>query len=154
KLSKELTEALLREVPQVYHMQINEVLLAALAGTYRQWTGARHLIVDVEGHGREVLSEEVELTRTVGWFTSIYPLLLETEGGSDSVESLKSVKEQVRRVKNGGIGYGVLRYLSADEAVRRQLAAQPAAEISFNYLGRHDQAGTEVKEEGLFRRAV
>ncbi|HEY2964359.1 MAG TPA: amino acid adenylation domain-containing protein, partial [Pyrinomonadaceae bacterium] len=154
KLSKELTEALLREVPLVYHTQINEVLLAALAGMYQQWTGERHLIVDVEGHGREALSEEVLLTRTVGWFTSIYPLLLEVEAGSDDVERLKSIKEQVRKVKNGGIGYGVLRYLSADEAVRRQLSEQPEAEISFNYMGRYDQAVTEVKEEGLFRRAA
>lgn len=154
KLSKDLTKALLREMPQAYHTQINEVLLAALASMYRQWTGAPHLIVDVEGHGREILSEDVELTRTVGWFTSIYPLLLETEAGSDYVESLNSIKEQVRKVKNGGIGYGVLRYLGADEAVRRRLREQPAAEISFNYMGRYDQAGTEVKEEGLFRRAA
>ncbi len=154
KLSKELTEVLLREVPQVYHTQINEVLLAALAGTYQQWTGQRHLIVDVEGHGRESLSDDVLLTRTVGWFTSIYPLLLESEAGGDYVERLKSIKEQARKVKNGGIGYGVLRYLSADEAVRQQLRGQPAAEISFNYMGRHDQPVTEVKEEELFRRAA
>jgi amino acid adenylation domain-containing protein/non-ribosomal peptide synthase protein (TIGR01720 family) len=154
KLSKELTEALLREVPRVYHTQINEVLLAALAGIYQQWTGERYLIVDVEGHGREALREEVLLTRTIGWFTSIYPLLLEVEAGSDSGERLKGIKEQVRKVKNGGIGYGVLRYLSADEAVRRQLREQPQAEISFNYLGQHDQAASEVKEAGLFRAAT
>ncbi len=154
KLSKELTEALLREVPRVYHTQINEVLLAALAGMYQQWTGAQHLIVDVEGHGREALSEEVLLTRTVGWFTSIYPLLLEVEAGSDHGERLKSIKEQVRRVKNGGIGYGVLRYLSADEAVHWQLREHPNAEISFNYMGRHDEAVSEVKEAGLFRAAT
>ena len=154
KLSKELTEALLREVPLVYRTQITEVLLAALAGMYQQWTGERHLIVDVEGHGREALSEEVLLTRTIGWFTSIYPLLLEVEAGSDDVERLKSIKEQVRRVKNGGVGYGVLRYLSADEAVRTQLREQPEAEISFNYLGQYDQAVSEVKEAGLFRAAT
>jgi len=154
KLSKELTEALLREVPRVYHTQINEVLLAALAGMYQQWTGERYLIVDIEGHGREALSEEVLLTRTIGWFTSIYPLLLEVEAGSDYGERLKSIKEQVRKVKNGGIGYGVLRYLSADEAVRRQLKEQPQAEISFNYLGQHDQAVSEIKEAGLFGAAA
>ena len=154
KLSKELTEALLREVPLVYHTQINEVLLAALAGMYQQWTGERHLIVDVEGHGREALSEEVLLTRTVGWFTSIYPLLLEVEAGGDYVQRLKSIKEQVRKVNNGGIAYGVLRYLSADEAVRSRLRGQPQAEISFNYMGRYDLGATEFKEEGLFRRAA
>lgn len=154
KLSKELTEALLREVPRVYHTQINEVLLAAFAGMYHQWTGERYLIVDVEGHGREALSEEVLLTRTVGWFTSLYPLLLEVEAGSEFGERLKSIKEQVRKVKNGGIGYGALQYLSADETVRRQLREQPQAEISFNYLGQHDQAVSEIKEAGLFRAAT
>ena len=153
KLSKELTEALLREVPRVYRTQIHEVLVAAFAGMYQQWTGERYLILDIEGHGREALSEEVELTRTVGWFTSIYPLLLEVEAGSDYGERLTSIKEQVRKVKNGGIGYGVLRYLSADEAVRRQLREQPQAEISFNYGGQQDQAVSEVKEAGLFRAA-
>ena len=153
KLSKELTEALLREVPRVYHTQISEVLLAAFAGMYQQWTGERYLIVDVEGHGREALSEDVVLTRTVGWFTSLYPLLLEVEGGSDYGERLKSIKEQVRKVKNGGVGYGALRYLSADEGIRRQLREQPQAEISFNYLGQHDQAVSEIREAGLFRAA-
>jgi amino acid adenylation domain-containing protein/non-ribosomal peptide synthase protein (TIGR01720 family) len=154
KLSKELTEALLREVPRVYHTQVNEVLFAALAGMYQQWTSERYLIVDVEGHGRETLSEEVLLTRTVGWFTSLYPLLLEVEAGSDYGDRLKSIKEQVRRVKNGGVGYGVLRYLSADEALRTQLRELPEAEISFNYVGQYDQAVSEVKEAGLFRGAT
>jgi amino acid adenylation domain-containing protein/non-ribosomal peptide synthase protein (TIGR01720 family) len=154
KLSKELTEILLREVPLVYHTQASEVLLAALAGMYQQWTGERYLIVDIEGHGREALSEEVLLTRTVGWFTSIYPLLLEVEAGSDYGERLKSIKEQARRVKNGGVGYGVLRYLSADEAGRTHLREQPQAEISFNYLGQYDQAVSEVKEAGVFRAAT
>jgi non-ribosomal peptide synthase protein (TIGR01720 family) len=154
KLSKDLTEALVREVPRVYNTQINEVLLAALASMYRQWTGERYLIVDVEGHGREALSEDVLLTRTVGWFTSIYPLLLEIEVSSDYGARLKSIKEQVRKLKNGGIGYGVLRYLSRDERVRKQLREQPEAEISFNYLGRHDQAVSEVREAGLFRAAT
>jgi|GEM_PF-552479 len=154
KLSKELTEALLREVPRVYHTQAYEVLLAALACMYQQWTGEWHLIVDVEGHGREAVSEDLLLTRTVGWFTSIYPLLLEVEAGSDYGERLKSIKEQVRRVKNGGVGYGVLRYLSADEAVRTHLREQPKAEISFNYVGQYNQAVSEIKEAGLFRPAT
>ncbi|HSL53916.1 MAG TPA: condensation domain-containing protein, partial [Pyrinomonadaceae bacterium] len=67
---------------------------------------------------------------------------------------LKSIKEQVRRVKNGGVGYGVLRYLSADKEVRRQLAAQPQAEISFNYLGRYEQATSEMAEAGVFHAAT
>jgi len=153
KLSKELTEALLRTVPRAYNTQINEVLLAALAGAHQRWSGERLLLVDAEGHGREALFDDVDVTRTVGWFTSIYPVLLELPVGSDYGERLKSIKEQMRRVKHGGIGYGVLRYLSSDEEIRRQLAAQPQAEISFNYLGRYEQATSEMAEAGLFRAA-
>ncbi|HEU5132230.1 MAG TPA: condensation domain-containing protein, partial [Pyrinomonadaceae bacterium] len=108
---------------------------------------------DAEGHGREALFDDVDLTRTVGWFTSVYPVLLELPAGSNYGERIKSIKEQVRRVKHGGIGYGVLRYLSPDEDVSRQLAAQPPSEISFNYLGRYDQAMSEMKEAGLFHSA-
>ena len=150
KLSQELTAALLREVPRAYNTQIGDVLLAALGGAYQRWTGERLLVVDAEGHGREALFDDLDLTRTVGWFTSIYPVLLELPVGRDYGERLKSIKEQVRRVKYGGVGYGVLRYLSPDESIRRQLAAQPQAEISFNYLGRYEQAMSEMKEAGLF----
>ena len=154
KLSKPLTEALLRTVPRAYNTQINEVLLAALAGAHQRWSGERLLVVDAEGHGREALFDDVDLTRTVGWFTSIYPVLLELPASSDYGDRLKSIKEQVRRVKNGGVGYGVLRYLSADKEVRRQLAAQPQAEISFNYLGRYEQATSEMAEAGVFHAAT
>ncbi len=150
KLSPELTEALLREVPRVYNTQIDDVLLAALAGAHQRWCGEQLLVVDAEGHGREALFDDVDLTRTVGWFTSIYPVLLELPAANDYGERLKSIKEQVRQVKQGGVGYGVLRYLSSDEALRRQLAAQTQAEISFNYLGRYEQA---MSEAGLFRAA-
>jgi amino acid adenylation domain-containing protein/non-ribosomal peptide synthase protein (TIGR01720 family) len=146
KLSKELTESLLRDVPRAYNMQISDVLLAALAGAYQHWSGERLLLVDVEGHGREALFADVDLTRTVGWFTSIYPLLLELPVGND----LKSFREQIRRVRNGGIGYSVLRYLS------NALPAQPRAEISFNYLGRHgghEPTTSEVRDAGLFQTA-
>lgn len=153
KLSPELTEALLREVPRVYNTQIDDVLLAALAGAHQRWSGERLLVVDAEGHGREALFDDVDLTRTVGWFTSIYPVLLELPPGSDYGERLKSIKEQVRRVQHNGVGYGVLRYLSPNESIRRQLAVQTQAEISFNYLGRYEQAMSEMQAVGLFSAA-
>src|SRR6185295_9171928 len=150
KLSPELTEALLRTVPRAYNTQINEVLLAALAGAHQRWTGERLLVVDAEGHGREALFDDVDLTRTGGWFTSIYPVLLELPATSNYGERLKSIKEQVGRVRHGGIGDGVLSYLSHDDEIRRQLATQPQAEISFNYLGRYEPAQSALAEAGLF----
>src|SRR5262249_51209587 len=148
RLDVELTRELLREVPRAYRTQINDVLLMALCRVCGQWSKSRRILVDVEGHGREEMNGEVDLTRTVGWFTTIYPVLLEidTERGID--EQLKDVKEQLRRVPNRGVGYGVLKYLSADEEVIEGLNEDSPAEISFNYLGQLDSVLGKSK---LFR---
>lgn len=137
-LSVEETQALLQEIPAAYQTQINDVLLAALVLAYEQWTGKPSLLVDLEGHGREEIFEDMDLSRTVGWFTTIFPVLFYRGETSDSVAVLKAVKEQLQRIPNRGIGYGVLRYLS-DEKVEQQLQTLPQAEIRFNYLGQSDQ---------------
>ncbi|WP_316235500.1 condensation domain-containing protein, partial [Bradyrhizobium sp. SZCCHNR1085] len=100
-----------------------------------EWTGQRRLLVALEGHGREELFAELDVSRTVGWFTSLFPVLLEVEGTSDAGAALKVVKEQLRAVPHRGIGYGLLRYLAG--------AAVPevSPEISFNYLGQLDGSG-------------
>ena len=76
-LSEEETARLLQQVPEVYHTQINDVLLTALGEAMGKWTGSDEVLVDVEGHGREEIGEGVDVTRTVGWFTTIYPVVLE-----------------------------------------------------------------------------
>ena len=141
-LSREETEALLQEVPGVYHTQINEVLLSGLALALGEWSGSRVVLVDVEGHGREPISERVDVSRTVGWFTSIYPVLLEVAGRREEIgEVVKQVKEQVRGIPGQGIGYGVLRYLGGE--VGSQFRELPQAEVSFNYLGQMDRVLSE-----------
>ena len=138
-LSPAETQALLQEVPAAYHTQINDVLLTALAHTFAQWTGTRSLLIDLEGHGREGMVEAVDLSRTVGWFTSHFPVLLELADASCLGEALQLLKEQLRRIPNRGIGYGMLRYLSGDTAIVERLQALPQPEVSFNYLGQFDQ---------------
>jgi amino acid adenylation domain-containing protein/non-ribosomal peptide synthase protein (TIGR01720 family) len=138
-LNVEQTRSLLQEIPHTYNTQINDVLLTALVQTFVHWTGERSLLVDLEGHGREELFEDVDLSRTVGWFTTIFPILLELRDVSHPGEALKSVKEQLRRTPNRGIGYSVLRYLSRDAATRLKLQYLPQAEVSFNYLGQLDR---------------
>ncbi|HEX8853769.1 MAG TPA: condensation domain-containing protein, partial [Pyrinomonadaceae bacterium] len=137
-LDAEATRALLQEVPKAYRTQINDVLLAALAEAVGDWSGRRQLLVDMEGHGRaDELFADVDLSRTVGWFTSVYPVLLDLEGIEDAGAALKHVKEHLRSIPNGGIGYGVARYLKADgEGALRRIDA----EMSFNYLGQMDQS--------------
>jgi amino acid adenylation domain-containing protein/non-ribosomal peptide synthase protein (TIGR01720 family) len=138
-LDAEETRALLHDVPPVYHTQINDVLLTALAQGFNAWTGQRSLLLDLEGHGREDLVSGIDLSRTVGWFTSLFPVTLELPQGPEPGVALKAVKEQLRQIPRRGIGYGLLRYLRDDPESAARLQALPAPQINFNYLGQTDQ---------------
>ncbi|OSC76786.1 non-ribosomal peptide synthetase [Streptomyces sp. BF-3] len=144
-----VTEPLLGRVPTAFKAGINDVLLTALAIAVRDWRGrqgrgdAPSVLVDLEGHGREEIIDGVDLSRTVGWFTSKYPVLLdpgelpadELFGGGPAVgTALKRIKEQLRAIPDNGIGYGLLRHLNPQTA--RVLARYPEPQIGFNYLGR------------------
>ena len=135
ELSVEETQALLKDVPAAYRTHINEVLLTALVKALSRWTSSTSQLIDLEGHGREDLFEDIDLTRTVGWFTSIFPVWLSLGADASHADSLKSIKEQVRRIPNRGIGYGILRYLSEDASIKQKLSDLSQAQISFNYLG-------------------
>jgi non-ribosomal peptide synthase protein (TIGR01720 family) len=138
ELDEETTRALLHDVPPVYGTQVNDVLLAALARAFRGWTGERALKVDLEGHGREAPFDGVDLSRTAGWFTAIYPVRLElTEEGAPGAD-LVAVKEQLRAVPGKGLSHGLLRWMADDGEIRHELESQPRPQVSFNYLGRMD----------------
>ncbi|MFE7460344.1 amino acid adenylation domain-containing protein [Streptomyces sp. NPDC057554] len=147
----ELTADLLTGVPAAFGGTVQDVLLTALAMAVaehrreRGEPGGAALLVDVEGHGREEIAEGVDLTRTVGWFTSMYPVRLDlgehdpaelSDGGPATGRALKRVKEQVRSAPDGGLGYGMLRHL--DPGTAAALRDRARAEILFNYLGRFD----------------
>ncbi|HYO69808.1 MAG TPA: amino acid adenylation domain-containing protein, partial [Archangium sp.] len=138
ELDAEETRVLLQEVPRASRARVEEVLLAALVESFRRWTGVPFLHVELEGHGREDVLEGVDVSRTVGWFTSLYPVLLEAGDGQRPESGLKAVKEALRRVPRRGLGFGLLRHLSRDEALAARLRALPAAEVVFNYLGQLD----------------
>jgi non-ribosomal peptide synthase protein (TIGR01720 family) len=138
-LNATATEQLLGAVHEAYNTQINDLLLTGLAMTLAAWTGNASVLLDLEGHGREELFEDVDLSQTVGWFTSLFPVLLQLPSSTSPATAIKSIKEQLRTIPQHGIGYGILRYLCADEEVRKQLQGIPAPEISFNYLGQFDQ---------------
>src|SRR5262249_3824942 len=152
-LSHAETQALLQEVPRAYQTQINDALLTALAQALAHWTGMSTLLIDLEGHGREEIVEGVDLSRTVGWFTTIFPVLLQLEPAVPPAEALKSVKEQLRCIPQRGIGYGVLRYLSQDKEIGEKLRALPQAEVCFNYLGQVDQGLAGARLFGLTQEA-
>ncbi len=140
-LTPEETQRLLQDLPRVLQTQINDVLLAALAQAFYQWSGHATLLVDLEGHGREALFDDVDLSRTVGWFTTIFPVRLQGDI-SDSRDALLAARAALRRIPSRGIGYGLLRYLSPDRACRSKLAECPPPDVMFNYLGQFDRASS------------
>ncbi|HKC46588.1 MAG TPA: condensation domain-containing protein, partial [Gemmatimonadales bacterium] len=150
RLTAEETRALLQRVPTAYRTKINDVLLSALCRALQQWTGGEAFRIDVEGHGREDLFDGVDVSRTVGWFTTVFPVRLELQAGLNEERALKSVKEQLRRIPDRGMSYGLLRY-GGDAQTRVALLQAPRSELLFNYLGQFDQVVTGSK---LFRFAA
>ncbi|HEY4575294.1 MAG TPA: amino acid adenylation domain-containing protein, partial [Thermoanaerobaculia bacterium] len=137
ELGRDATRALLQEVPEVYRTRADDLLLAALARAFAAWTGENVLRVELEGHGREEMSPGVpgvDLSRTVGWFTTLYPVVLALPPGGGPREAIRAVKETLRSIPGRGLGYGLL-----DD----RLAGLPSPEVSFNYLGRLDAAAGE-----------
>ncbi|MGX1187344.1 amino acid adenylation domain-containing protein/non-ribosomal peptide synthase protein (TIGR01720 family) [Pseudomonas sp. F-14 TE3623] len=141
QLNKELTRQLLQDAPPAYRTQVNDLLLTALARVMVRWTGADSTLIQLEGHGREELFDGIDLTRTVGWFTSLYPAKLTPV--ADLGGSLKQIKEQLRAIPNKGIGFGALAHLG-DEAARKTLSQLPVPCLTFNYLGQFDGSFTEA----------
>ncbi|VVP89727.1 non-ribosomal peptide synthase/polyketide synthase [Pseudomonas fluorescens] len=135
RLSPELTRQLLQEAPAAYRTQVNDLLLTALARVIGRWSGQASTLIQLEGHGREELFGGVDLTRTVGWFTSLFPVCL-TPAALPG-DSIKQIKEQLRSIPNKGIGFGALRHLG-DAQVQDSLRALPTPRITFNYLGQFD----------------
>ncbi|ROM69346.1 non-ribosomal peptide synthetase [Pseudomonas brassicacearum] len=149
RLDKTLTQQLLQQAPAAYRTQVNDLLLTALARVVCRWTGHADTLIQLEGHGREELFSDVDLTRTVGWFTSLFPVRLTP---ADSVgAAIKQIKEQLRAIPNKGIGFGVLRYLG-DDAAQARLKALPLPCITFNYLGQFD-GSFDASEGALFSPA-
>ncbi|WP_328491695.1 non-ribosomal peptide synthase/polyketide synthase [Streptomyces sp. NBC_00414] len=147
-LAPEETGALLRRVPDVYRTQVNDVLLSALGRTLARWCDRDTVLVGVEGHGREDLFDDVDLSRTVGWFTAEFPLALTVAPDAGWRATLRSVKEQLRAVPLHGLSHGALRHLPPDSP----LAHTPHPQVGFNYHGRWD-AGSAA-EDGLYRAAL
>ncbi|MCY8368813.1 condensation domain-containing protein, partial [Bacillus spizizenii] len=121
---------------RAYNTEINDLLLTSLGLAVHRWTGMEEVVVNLEGHGREPVIPDVDITRTVGWFTSQYPVVLKMEAGKELSQRIKTVKEGLRRVPNKGMNYSVIQYLSG-RAEADSLQLHP--EIRFNYLGQFDQ---------------
>ncbi|MEN8176173.1 MAG: condensation domain-containing protein, partial [Pseudomonadota bacterium] len=139
ELDIETTKNLLEQAPRAYRTGINDLLLSALLLALRQWSGRDAQRIDLESHGRAALDDAIDLTRTVGWFTALYSVVLTLPGSEDLGAVIKSVKEQLRRIPYDGVGDGVLRQLGGESRAR--------GEVVFNYLGQFDQS---LPGDGLF----
>ena len=146
-LNKKWTTALLENSSQAYHTLVSDLQIVALYQAFYEWTGDPRLLLLLEGHGREDLFEDTDISRTVGWFTSKYPVLLKLDKASDFENSILSVKEQLRQIPGKGIGYGLLRYLSKDQDIRNKMAEIPEPEVVFNFLGKVSQNPEHVPWE-------
>ncbi|MBF0101539.1 MAG: amino acid adenylation domain-containing protein [Desulfobacterales bacterium] len=140
-LSEKETDTLLTKVHYAYTTTMNDILLTALSRAIYQWQGIHKIQVMLEGHGRESLSpyiktqaamDDIDISRTVGWFTSIYPVIIELSVASDIGYQIKYVKELLRKIPSHGMGYGILNYIA------NRIPPSSVPQISFNYLGQFD----------------
>lgn len=143
------TRQLLTDTNNAYNTEINDVLLSTLVLTLQQSFAREQWVIGTESHGREYVAEGIDLSNTVGWFTSLYPVKLAIEAGISTADLLRSVKEQLRTVPQKGIGYGLLRYMHESEEIRQALS-EGNWDILFNYLGQTDN----ILEDHPFLHAV
>ncbi|MCK4762898.1 MAG: amino acid adenylation domain-containing protein, partial [Candidatus Aminicenantes bacterium] len=136
------TEKLLTRVNQAFGTEINDILLTALSAAIGSSFGCPRVLVGLEGHGRESISTDIDISRTIGWFTGEFPVILDVsstagETGDALGQRIKEVKETLHRVPNNGIGYGILKYLTA-AANKEEITFSLNPAVSFNYLGQFD----------------
>ncbi|MEO1624701.1 MAG: amino acid adenylation domain-containing protein, partial [Bacteroidota bacterium] len=137
QLNREQTDYLLKEAHQAYKTDVPILLNAALVNTLKDWTAGELFVIEHENHGRHI--EGIDVSRTVGWFTAMYPIRLTSQRGGMG-EQIKAVKEQMRRVPNNGLGYGIQQYMGAETFPHQK----NPSEIRFNYLG---QFGRELEND-------
>jgi amino acid adenylation domain-containing protein/non-ribosomal peptide synthase protein (TIGR01720 family) len=147
ELDVEESALLLQQVPRFHGVQIDAVLVTAILSAFESWIGSRSLPILLLGHGREALYDDMDLTRTIGWFNTIYPVLLDMGPNPDLVESARELNRQLRRVPHGGTGFGILRYLSEDPDIAGHLARALEPQVFFNYFGPDN-----AKELGRFNK--
>ena len=134
-LNKAQTEQLLTKTSDAYNTRVDEIIITAIGQALLHWTDSSHLRVDLERHGREPVVPGVDLSNTIGWFTSFFPVTLGLTERDDPSHSIKEIKEQLRSIPNNGIDYGLLKCCSSDETLVRAIEDTQPAEILINYLG-------------------
>ncbi|MDY6935439.1 MAG: amino acid adenylation domain-containing protein [Spirochaetota bacterium] len=128
ELSRENTGSLLKDAHRAYNTNMNDLLLTALMKTLQGWLGRDDVAFDLEAHGREEVIEGVDISRTVGWFTSMYPVLFQSDRDLDLSSRIKYVKEVLHNIPYRGFNYCVFKYMLGKGWPLN-------TGLSFNYLG-------------------
>lgn len=128
QMSEDLTERLMVKANMAYNTEPKDLLITSLLRTIKWFTGSEDIIIELEGHGRENITESIDISRTVGWFTSLYPFYIRL-GREDLSYQIKEVKEEIRKIPNKGVGFGILKYISTafNENIKKY--------VRFNFLG-------------------
>lgn len=140
-LDKATTHKLQTQVHHVYNTEINDILLSSLALALKEVFGIEKSLIKMEGHGREDIIENIDISRTIGWFTSVYPLVLDISAADG--DEVIFIKDAIRKIPNKGVGYGMLNYL------KEKFTNEQIPKIQFNYLGDFGNSLTE-SEESVF----
>ncbi|MCP5051502.1 MAG: amino acid adenylation domain-containing protein, partial [bacterium] len=148
-LGESETTLLLTEVNKAFNTEINDILLTALGLAVKKTFAQNHALIELEGHGREEILGDLDISRTVGWFTTKYPVMMNMSYADNPARQIKEIKETLRNIPNRGIGYGILRYLTAPEN-RQGIPFGLAPRVLFNYLGQFD---ADVNRMSVFEMA-
>jgi iturin family lipopeptide synthetase B len=151
-LDENETGNLLTKVNDAFGTEINDVLLTAMGMGIKKTWKQDQVLVNMEGHGREEVLEDVDINRTFGWFTTNYPVLLDVSYDDDMGRQIKEVKETLRKIPNKGIGYGILKYMTSD-CFKEDIDFKLAPQVGFNYFGQFDaelgQMSMQVAKESV-----
>jgi iturin family lipopeptide synthetase B len=145
QLEKDETERLLTQTNEAFGTEINDLLLTGLGLGVHQTFGCTRIPIFLEGHGREEIFTHINISRTIGWFTSIYPVILDMTYENHLTRQIIVIKEQLHRIPHKGIGYGILKYITPNQ-LKSEIQFQLKPQFLFNYLGQFD---TDVDENSF-----
>lgn len=146
---RRLTESETRDLETASGIQradLNEILISALTRAVAEWTGSSSVLVGIEGHGREPIEGSPDVSRTIGWFTSFFPILIDLQATDRPTDTISSVKGQVRKIPQKGLGFGLLKYLTSTPQLSEAIDSIPRPEIIFNYLGNDRSVPAETSD--------
>jgi non-ribosomal peptide synthase protein (TIGR01720 family) len=149
-LSVDETRDLQQIAPRIYKSRVINILLSSIALAVSRWAISRWLSIEYISHGRSTIFEDMSIFRTIGWFNSYFPLLLDLDQTSNPVNALDMVNGQLKSAPHGGVGYTTLRYMSKDEVVSAEMKSIPSSDVYFNFLGNLDR---KTFDDASFRAA-